>query len=156
MAIRYNERSHFHSLYEEINRIFKEIIRADPPHKRHWESMDIPPMDIFETDDAVRIHLELPGIDLEGIQLTFMGNRLVVEGLKSENADRGKLVYHCMERSFGQFQRVIPFFKAIDVNQASAEYAQGILRIVVPKISEKRGNRRSIPVAPGDLPEESS
>ncbi len=156
MAIRYSERSHFHALYEEINRVFKEILRADPSQRRHWEAMDIPPLDIFETDDAIRIHLELPGMDVSDIQITFIGNRLIIEGLKSEGANRGKLAYHCMERSFGHFQRIIPFFKAIDINHCSAEYVQGILRISVPKIHEKRGTSRSIPIASGgDNPEES-
>jgi HSP20 family protein len=55
-----------------------------------------------------------------------------------------------MERSFGPFRRAVLAGRAVDVTRATATYREGVLQVRMPKIEERRGLRRVIPVAAAD------
>jgi HSP20 family molecular chaperone IbpA len=52
----------------------------------------------------------------------------------------------CMERSFGVFRRVVILGAAVDISRATAVCRDGILQVRVPKVDEKRGRVRVVPV----------
>lgn len=146
MAMRYPDINYFGTLYEEINKIFRELLRSDPAAERALETLEIPPVDIYETEAEVVLELELPGVDAKRLQVGYSGGKLVVEGFKTEQVEQGRLNYICMERSFGRFQRIIPLSRTVDLRAGSAVYRMGILTIRLPKMPEKRGERIEIPV----------
>lgn len=146
MAARYPDINYFGSLYEEINKIFRELLRADPAAERALETVEIPPLDIYETASELFLEMELPGVDPSRVQVFFSGGKLVVEGFKSEQVEEGRLNYVCMERAFGRFQRIIPLNRAVDVRGASAVFRRGVLSIRLPRLPEKRGERIDIKV----------
>ncbi len=139
MAFRFVEINTFGLLNEEINMVFRGIQRLDQSGPRGLEAMEIPPVDIYETEEAVFVELEVPGIDPDSVQVYFTGGSLVVEGLKEEKVTRGRLNYICMERSFGNFQRIVPINGPIDLAASEGQYHQGILSIRLIKIPERRG-----------------
>ncbi|MGH9461802.1 MAG: Hsp20/alpha crystallin family protein, partial [Vicinamibacteria bacterium] len=57
---------------------------------------------------------------------------------KSEQPING---YLCMERSFGKFSRSIYVDQAVDLANADAELAQGVLTITIPKLKDRRGSK---------------
>lgn len=146
MAIRYPEISSLNHLYEEINRIFRELCQFDPAAERALETMEIPPLDIYETEDEVVMELEMPGVDPDKVSASFHEGKLTIEGLKEEWVEKGRTNYICMERSFGRFQRIIPITTAVNIKAAMATYDQGILTIKVPKLAEKRGGKTAIEI----------
>ena len=111
-----------------------------------WEEPDSPPLDIYETDGLIVVEMELPGIDTENLEVSVTGGTLIVEGLKRENLEPGRINFLCMERTFGSFRRIIPFLHPVDVDGIVAAYRAGILEIQIPILDERRGARRLIHV----------
>ena len=111
-----------------------------------WEEPDSPPLDIYEADGRIVVEMELPGIDTGNLEVSVAGGTLVVEGLKRENLEPGRINFLCMERTFGSFRRIIPFLHPIDVTGIKAAYRAGILEIQIHILDERRGTRQVIPV----------
>jgi len=105
-----------------------------------------PPSDVTEVDDSVRILLELPGVPPEAVQVWVRGNRIEVSGEKPPDYPRGETSFLCLERSFGKFCRMFEVVGPVNLGQISARQKDGILVIMIPKMAERRGKERRIPV----------
>lgn len=97
-----------------------------------------PPVDIYETEELIILKAELPGIDMESVDIevkdstiTLRGERKLEKNLKEEN-------YHRMERFYGTFQRVFNLPYIIDRNDIKASLKDGVLKITVPKYKEAK------------------
>jgi len=95
-----------------------------------------PSVDIFENDNEVVIKAELPGMDAKNIEvslennvLTLKGERRFEKGAKDEN-------YHRVEREYGVFSRSFSLPAAINGDKVTAEYKDGILKVLLPKKEE--------------------
>ena len=119
-----------------------------PAHPAIEES-EFPAIDVFETPLDVVIEAELPGVDPAAIAVIASEGLIVIEGDKPEDPGPGRVNYLCMERSFGAFRRVVLPGAAVDISRATAVCRDGILQVRVPKIEEKRGRVRVVPVTAG-------
>ena len=113
------------------------------------ESACQPPSDVVEVDDAVRILLEIPGVPASSVQVRVVGNRIEVTGEKTTDFPRGETSFLCLERIFGKFQRAFEVRGSVNLGEVSARMANGILVITIPKIADRRGRERRIPVTAG-------
>jgi len=113
------------------------------------ESTCQPPSDIVEVDDAVRVLLEIPGVPAASVQVRVLGNRIEVTGEKAPDFPPGETSFLCLERIFGKFQRAFEVRGSVNLGAVSARMANGILVITIPKVAERRGRERRIPVATG-------
>ena len=106
-----------------------------------------PPLDVVETAQGLEVILDLPGVPASSLEIVFEDNLLVVAGEKlpamCEHADAG---FHIAERGFGRFRRAIRIEGAYDGGRAAATLARGELRVVLPRIEERRGAPIRIPV----------
>ena len=118
------------------------------------EETEFPAIDVFETAGELIIEAELPGIDPTQIGVSAGEGLIVIEGIKAEETGPGRVNFLCMERSFGPFRRAVLAGRAVDVTRASAAYREGVLQVRVPKIEERRGRRRVIPVRAPDADKE--
>ena len=98
-----------------------------------------PPVDVFEEHDQLVIRVELPGIARENIRVAVSHNTVVVEGVKKNTKAGHHVSYHCFERDFGRFRRVIDLPRSTNTLHAHAQYELGVLTITVPVISDRRG-----------------
>jgi len=110
-----------------------------------------PPMDIYETEDSLVMEVELPGMDKTSLHLFVEGDKLIMEGSKTEdepdkNALGERLSFLQIERKFGRFYREISLPVACNSNEAKAAFEQGVLTVRMPVIKEKRGRRKQIPI----------
>jgi len=108
-----------------------------------------PPSDIVEVDDAVRVLLEIPGVPAASVIVRVLGNRIEVTGEKIPDFPAGETSFLCLERTFGKFQRAFEVRGSVNLGEVSARMSKGILVITIPKIPERRGRERRIPVATG-------
>ena len=90
----------------------------------------VPAADIHETDDHYAVTLEVPGLARECIRIESRGNDLAVSG---EGAADCPQKYHQLERGHGAFSRVFSFGQPVDGARVTAELADGVLTITVPK-----------------------
>ena len=106
-----------------------------------------PPMDVLETETGLEIRLDVPGVSPSEIEIVFADSVLLVAGQKlpatCEHADAG---FHIAERAFGRFARAIRVDGAFDAGRAAATLTAGELRVVLPRIEERRGAQIRIPI----------
>jgi HSP20 family protein len=113
------------------------------------ESACQPLSDVVEAEDAVRILLEIPGVAAASLQVRVVGNRIEVTGEKIPDFPAGETSFLCLERIFGKFQRAFEVRGSVNLGEVSARMANGILLITIPKVVERRGRERRIPVTTG-------
>jgi HSP20 family protein len=119
------------------------------------EETEFPAIDVFETPGEVVIEVELPGVEPGAVSVVAGEGLIVIEGTKQEEPGPGRVNFLCMERTFGAFRRVVIPGTATDISRATAVCRDGILRVRVPKVEEKRGRIRVIPVSAAESGERS-
>jgi len=95
-------------------------------------------MEMREIDKGVEISVELPGVDINDVDISVDNNILTIKGeKKSENVDKkdGKVIK--TERYYGSFERTISLGSNVDVNSIDATYDKGVLKLIAPKIESK-------------------
>ena len=106
-----------------------------------------PPIDIVETDTAIQVVLDIPGVAASQIAGIFSRTVLLISGEKPPpSLDASDAAFHIAERAFGRFARAIGLDGALDAGKAVATFKHGELRVVLPKLKERRGGRIRIPV----------
>lgn len=117
-----------------------------------WEARDptaecSPPLDIIETAEGLEILMDLPGMTATAVEIAIEQSTLVIAGHKPPPAcAHDNAGFHLAERAFGRFARAITIDGPYDSGHARATLAQGELRIVLPRIDDRRGRRIVIPV----------
>ena len=99
-----------------------------------------PPVDVIETPSTVEILMDLPGVPADAVQVVFSRSTLIVAGRKLPPVcSHHDAAFHLAERAFGRFARVVRLSGAFDGSRAQAFLAGGELRVVLPRIPERRG-----------------
>ena len=107
-----------------------------------------PPMDVIETAQAVEVLLDIPGVPASDIDIVFAGNVLLIAGGKLPAACEHKdAAFHMAERAFGRFARALSVDGAFDAGSATATLVNGELRVVLPRITDRRGHQIRIPIS---------
>ncbi len=90
-----------------------------------------PPTDVYETDDAMVVRVEVAGMREENFNIELNGRELIIRGTRQDTDERS--AFHQMEIRFGEFilSLELPFY--ISTEQVQAVYNNGFLRIMLPK-----------------------
>jgi HSP20 family protein len=97
----------------------------------------IPYVDVIDSDHEYVVKAELPGLKKENVQIEVWTNELSITARSNvETEEKGKTYLH-RERAFSTFRRRIGFGQSIDTEKASANMAEGILEIKLPKLEPK-------------------
>ncbi len=105
-----------------------------------------PPSDIHETPDGVVIRMEIPGVSEEEVDVRVRGGRIVVAGEKRPDTAAAEASYLCLERAFGRFHRAFDVSGSVNLARMTAILKGGVLILFLPKIVERRGLERQIPI----------
>lgn len=107
-----------------------------------------PPLDVLETPSGIEIVMDIPGVAAEQIQVVVAHHTVVVMGRKTPPgcAHHRDAAFHFAERAFGRFARGVRLSGALDIGRGTASLRDGELRISLPRIEERRGRERRIPV----------
>ncbi|MGE0554700.1 MAG: Hsp20/alpha crystallin family protein, partial [Gemmatimonadales bacterium] len=93
----------------------------------------LPPCDIAEDKDSLRVTLELPGVRAEDVKLNLENNLLTIRGEKRQTTDEKNERYHRYERSYGVFERSFTLPSTVDPDRIKARVEHGVLTIEIPK-----------------------
>jgi HSP20 family protein len=97
----------------------------------------IPYVDVIDSGNEYVVKAELPGLKKENVQIEVWTNELSLTAKSTaETVERGKTYLH-RERAFSTFRRRIGFGESIDTEKVSANMAEGILEIKLPKLEPK-------------------
>jgi HSP20 family protein len=100
----------------------------------------LPTTDIFETDEALTLQLEMPGVDRENIEINVENGVLVVEGkINFSKYERLQPIYS--EYNIGPFRRSFRISSRINQDKIRAEMQDGLITLVLPKSEEAKPRR---------------
>ena len=105
-----------------------------------------PPIDVIETATSIEVLVDVPGVSADALRVVLRRDTLLVVGAKLMPAPEQQSRFHLAERSYGRFARAIRLTGAFDASTAKATVAAGQLRVVVPRVDERRGQLIQIPV----------
>ncbi|HVO19644.1 MAG TPA: Hsp20/alpha crystallin family protein [Anaeromyxobacter sp.] len=125
---------------EEMDRLVSGLTRDAGT----WSYGLAPAADIFETEAAYRVQLDLPGIDPKAIQLRVEKDTLSIQVDRKQPAAVAGETLHRSERAYGTFFRSFELSNAVDAGRVEASYEQGVLTVTLPKREEAKA--RTIPV----------
>lgn len=104
-------------------------------------------MDIYEDKGDVVAEVELPGIDPKNIEVEVKENCLRVEAKAEEKKEEKGKGYYRKELSKGYYKRVVPLPVEVIGEKAEASYADGILKVIIPKAKpEKKKEKEGIKI----------
>lgn len=92
-----------------------------------------PKADVLEKEDAFVVNLEVPGINPDDVQISLQGDTLSIRGERKHEAQQSGENYLRVERSYGAFQRNFALGLPVEADKVSAEYADGVLTVTLPK-----------------------
>jgi len=129
----------FSRMHREMDRMFEDFFGNARPAS--GSVLLRPSVDIAESKKAYRISVEVPGIDPDQIELQVDGDTLVLSGEKRQESSDEEEGFHRMERSYGQFRRVLTLPEDADAEGIKADFKNGVLEIKVPRV--KRSEQSS-------------
>lgn len=129
----------------EMNRFFDRF--NDAPQWR--ENAMIAAIDVAETDDAVEVTVDVPGVDQKDLDVSVSHENLIIKGTKSNKREDESKDWHLVERSYGSFRRVVPLGFTPDDDKVDAKYLNGVLTLRIDKPEGTTANNRKIEIKAG-------
>ena len=105
-----------------------------------------PRIDVSETDQAILVRAELPGVDLNDIEVMIDEDLLTIRGEKEVERDTDRENFHVVERAVGAFARTVRLPFPVDPTSVQADFENGVLTITLPKPAASRQRRQRIDV----------
>jgi len=134
------ERLEVQRLRDRVGRLYAALQEATEAENPLVSGTWAPPVDLCETETSILIRAELPGVTADQIKIGLTNTKLRIWGEKKRRPNRRKVIsYHCSERSFGKFGRIVPLRWSVCIRDATAELRGGMLHITLPKIQDRRG-----------------
>jgi len=106
-----------------------------------------PKLDVSETDTAVLVSAELPGVSQEQIDVEIHADTLRISGEKKDERVVDQHNFHAVERSFGRFDRVVNLPVEVDSKQAEATFKDGVLSVSLPKLKPVEAQKITVKAA---------
>lgn len=110
----------------------KDIVESTEamPERRREMQVVSPVVDIYENEDEILLHADMPGVEKENISVNIDNGRLTLSGtrnLQTEGAANWE--------EFGnvEYQRIFSVPQTIDISKVNAELKDGVLRLHLPK-----------------------
>lgn len=138
-VVRFDPFEDMNRLQKEMNRLFDDSYRApnrspEGVSSRAWQ----PPVDVKEDANEITLHVDLPGIKQDDIDIELTGDTLTIKGeRKLEDKEQTKNFVR-VERVYGTFQRSFSLSAPIKSDQVSASFHDGVLTVRVPKSDETK------------------
>ncbi len=138
----------FMTLHREMNRLFDDVFRGfggtalSPLMEGQFRW---PKIELSETDKALTITAELPGMTEKDVQIDVAGGVLTIRGeKKAERGDEGR---YFSGRTYGVFERRIPL-EDVEEDEAEASFKNGVLTVSLPKSENPRAGVKRVAINP--------
>jgi HSP20 family protein len=130
-------------LRREINDLFdsagRDVGRPGRPmaDSAGWE--------LSETDDEIRVQVDLPGMEKEDVEVLLEENTLIIRGERREQQEKKKRKVHLTQMSYGGFCRSILLPAEVDAGAVKTRFKRGVLTLTFPKTERAKTEPRRIP-----------
>jgi HSP20 family protein len=132
----------FFEVQQEVRRLFQELIHQpwggrSLPEVSSWQ----PCCDVAETDKAIIVEVELPGMERKDVHVEVTDDVLRITGERRAIVERRERQYYRTERSYGRFERQLRLPSTVAREGIHAKFRAGVLTITLPK----KGTEQSAP-----------
>jgi len=135
--VRYNPWHEMNSLQRQLNHLFDDALTPE-----NWGDFGnlskVPAAELTETDDAVHLKLEVPGMEAKDLDVQVMVDRVAIAGERKSETKTEENGKTRSEFRYGKFSRVIPLPVRIQNTNVTADYKDGILNLTLPKAEEEK------------------
>ncbi len=112
----------------------------------HREPTLLPPVDVIEDSTGITLYADLPGVPRDKLNLRVERGQLSIEAELATALPPGTEPSHA-EVPAPRYRRAFTLSKELDAEQVSAELAQGVLRVRIPKARHAQPRRVAVNVA---------
>ena len=141
--VRWTPMGNLQSFQHEMNRMFDQFFRGGNGEEAKVSTWQ-PSVDIYETDDALVIKAELPGVSKDDVSIDVHQNTLTLRGQRKHEAEVKDEHYHRVERSYGSFQRSFTLPTTVDAEKAEASFKDGVLELRLPRLESAKPRQVAI------------
>jgi HSP20 family protein len=132
-------------LAEDARRLLAELDR-EVPGASLLNAECRPPLDVVETASAIEVVVDVPGVPPDSLRVVLRRSTLLIVGAKLAPAADTGARFHLAERSYGRFARAVRVAGAVESGRARAVVTAGQLRVVLPRLDDRRGKTYRVPV----------
>jgi HSP20 family protein len=134
--VRWNPWQEMNALQRQFDRLFDEALVPTTVWERGL--IRVPAAELQETEDAIHLKLEIPGIEAKDLDVQVTENTVSISGERKSETKAEKDGATRSEFHYGKFQRVIPLPSKIQNTNVTAEYKDGILNLTLPKTEAEK------------------
>lgn len=149
--VRFNPFRDVELMQRQMNRLFDEMMSYNTQNESGINAVAsqfpggvndntnfIPAAEIQETPDAIKLKMELPGIEPKDLDVKVTAEAVAIRGERRSETKHDDKGIHRSEFRYGSFQRVIPLPARIQNNQVQADFNHGVLTLTLPKAEEEK------------------
>lgn len=134
-------RTRFSRLFDQaFNDMVGNLEGSEETARHNW----MPPVDIRETEDALLLTAELPGLSKDDVEITIEDHVLSLRGERKLEKDLHKESYHRIERAYGSFSRTFSLPTNVRTDEVNASFRDGVLHVEIPKAEEAKPRKITI------------
>jgi HSP20 family protein len=127
------------ALSDRVQRMLNETLGGlDWQYRDSAAASWVPPVDVLEEKEQIRIVVELPGLKPEDVNISLEGNALTISGTKVQQAEERTERVHRYERAYGSFERSFTLPSSVDAQNIKATYQHGVLTVTLPKTEKAK------------------
>jgi HSP20 family protein len=142
---RWTPMGNLQSFQDEMNCLFHQFVRGGTGEEAGWGVRPwAPPVDIYETNDALVLMADLPGVPKDEVSIEIHQNTLILRGERKPETGTPEQHYQRRERAYGSFQRVFALPTLVDQDKVQASYHDGVLELRLPKSEAAKPRRIAI------------
>ncbi len=151
--IKWQPLEEFNVLRQQINRMFDDIVHEEPGMRifpKMQETPWVPAIELQETETNLLLKAQIPGLEPERLDIQVSENAVFLTG---EYQDQREMTDQGIMRSefhYGRFTRLVPLPSAIHKEQVTAEMADGLLTLTMPKAMASLPNMVKVPLTKPD------
>jgi len=142
---------------EEMDRIFEDFgfggVRLAPTVASGLDrlrsignEMWTPQVEIIERDNQLVVRADLPGMTKDNVNVEIAGDALVIRGERKDEREEEDKGYYRSERSYGSFYRTVPLPQGINIEDATADFRNGVLEITMPAPQRVEQKQRQLEI----------
>lgn len=125
-------------IQQEMEEVFRSLVIGSRPLSRSHTGVWRPPVEVYESDTALVVTIEIAGVREEDMSVLVDDSVLRVAGVRHNTATHGRRTYHEMGIAYGPFEAEVFLPFTIVLDEVDAVYENGFLRVILPRAQATR------------------
>lgn len=134
-------------MHDRWNRMFDEFMGGLSDEDREMQRVWRPRVDVAESENEVRVMVDLPGVRKEDVNITLENGTLTISGERKVEEEKRDENVHFAERVYGHFSRSFTVQETLNTDKIEAKFKDGVLTIHLPKVEQAKPKKIEINAA---------